>query len=114
MRVVAGEDLIEVAEEFGLEGEVEFSGRGDDAFEFEIGQQGGDDERSDIAGGGKFVNGYGKFIAKTKDAVDETAHGMGGRSVAVDEVFEGNEIVAAGEQFAGGRCAVASGAANFL
>ena len=112
--VVAEEDLVGEAEELELVGGVEGGGGGDVAVEFEVGEEGVDDEGADVVGGGEFVEGNVEGVAGLEDLVEDAADGVGGGGVAVDEVFEDAEVVGAGEEFAGGGLAVAAGTADFL
>ena len=112
--VVAEENLVGEAEELEFVGRVKGGGGGDVAVEFEVGEEGVDDEGTDVVGAGELVEGKVEGLAGLEDLVEDAADGVRGGGVAVDEVFEDAEIVGAGEKFAGGGLAIASGAADFL
>ena len=112
--VVAEEDLVGEAEEFEFVGGVEGGGGGDVAVEFEVGEEGVDDEGADVVDAGEFPEGEVEGVAGFEDLVDDAADGIGGGGVAVDEIFEDAEVVGAGEEFAVGGLAIAAGAADFL
>jgi len=82
--VVAEEDLIRGAEELEFVGGVEGGGGGDEAFQFEIGEEGVDDEGADVVDARKFVEREIEGLAGFENLVENAADGLGRGGVAVD------------------------------
>src|SRR5262249_3552494 len=74
--------------------------RGEDSFEFEIGEDGFANERPDVELAREIVGGNVKSLAATQQMIDQRGHGLGRWRVAKDEVLEGDTIGGRRQQFA--------------
>ena len=112
--VEAVEEMVQVAGEGDFVGGVEGGGRFEKALQFEVGQEGIDDERTNVVGAGEFISGDVELTGLVQEDAEDGAEGIGLRGIAVGEVGEGAEIVAAGQEFAVGLFAIAPGSTDFL
>lgn len=108
------EEVFEVAGEGEFVGGVEGSGRFEEALEFEVGEESVDDEGADVVEAREFEGGDVELAGLVEEDAEDGAEGIGLRGVAIGEVGEGAEVIAAGEEFAVGPRAIPSGAADFL
>jgi len=108
------EEVFEVAREGYFVSGVKWRGGFEEALKFEVSEEGVDDEGADVMRAGEFVSGDVELAGLVEKDAEDGAEGIGLWGVAVGEVGECAEVIAAGEEFAVGRVAIASGAADFL
>lgn len=86
----------------------------DDAVEFEVGENGFEDERTNVGRAREFVAADIEGIAATQEVIDEGADREFIRGITMNEILERDEVVGAGKGFAVGGKAVAARASDFL
>lgn len=107
-RFEALKEMIEIAGKGHLVGGIERSGGLKVAFQFEVGEKGGDDQGADVVGPGKLVGRDIELTRLVEEEAENGTKGVGLRGVAVGEIGERPEVIAAGQEFTAGRLPVAA------